>query len=103
MFKVNFFIILSEATTLYGRPELLRVESEYLSTELRPTTPNSTTGICTTGHGHSGRPSAFTSPFSPVPLLPTLISFYGFNSGHPSAVHEMGRWMSMAAPFCVAL
>ena len=28
---------------------------------------------------------------------------YGFNSGQPSAVHVMGRWMSMAAPFCLAL
>ena len=28
---------------------------------------------------------------------------YGFSSGQPSAVHVMGRWMSMAAPFCLAL
>ena len=25
------------------------------------------------------------------------------SSGQPSAVHLIGRWMSMAAPFCVAL
>jgi hypothetical protein len=28
---------------------------------------------------------------------------YSPNWGQPSAVQVMGRWMSMAAPFCVAL
>ena len=34
---------------------------------------------------------------------PLLHFCYGFSSGQPSAVHVMGRWMSMAAPFCLAL
>lgn len=32
-----------------------------------------------------------------------VIYIFSFSSGQPSAVQEIGRWMSRAAPFCMAL